>query len=65
MNRLKAIYRSWGIACAGQQVYVPCYRSEWLAKITEARADPGGDRQVNWRPYRDPKLGFRRGGSLK
>src|SRR5467141_445894 len=36
MNRLKAIYRGWGIACAGQQVYAPRYRSEWLAKITEA-----------------------------
>jgi Transposase len=35
-NRLKAIYRSWGIACAGQQVYAPRYRAEWLAKITEA-----------------------------
>jgi len=36
MNRLKAIYRGWGIACAGQQVYAPRYRAEWLAKITEA-----------------------------
>jgi len=36
MNRLKAIYRGWGIACAGQQVYAPRYRTEWLAKITEA-----------------------------
>jgi transposase len=36
MNRLKAIYRSWAIPCAGQQVYAPCYRAEWLAKITEA-----------------------------
>jgi len=36
MNRLKAIYRGWGIACAGQQVYAPRYRVEWLAKITEA-----------------------------
>ena len=35
MNRLKAIYRGWGIACAGQQVYAPRYRAEWLAKITE------------------------------
>ncbi len=35
MNRLKAIYRGWGIACAGQQVYAPRYRVEWLAKITE------------------------------
>lgn len=36
MNRLKALYRSWAIPCAGQHVYAPRYRSEWLAKITEA-----------------------------
>src|ERR1700686_1959067 len=28
MNRLKAIYRGRGIACAGQQVYAPRYRVE-------------------------------------
>src|ERR1700756_5226794 len=39
MNRLKAIYRGWGIACAGQQVYAPRYRAEWLPTITE---DGGG-----------------------
>jgi transposase len=36
MSRLKAIYRSWAIPCAGQQVYAPRYRGEWLAKISEA-----------------------------
>ena len=36
MNRLKALYRSWTIPCAGTQVYAPRYRSEWLSKITEA-----------------------------
>lgn len=36
MNRLKALYHSWGIACAGTQVYAPRHRSEWLSKITEA-----------------------------
>src|ERR1700692_3323631 len=36
MNRLKALYRSWGIPCAGTQVYAPRFRSEWLSKITEA-----------------------------
>src|ERR1700687_3652267 len=35
MNRLKAIYRSWAIPCAGQRVYAPRYRSEWLGNITE------------------------------
>jgi hypothetical protein len=36
MNRLKALYRSWGIPCAGNEVYAPRYRAEWLAKISEA-----------------------------
>jgi transposase len=36
MSRLKAIYRSWAIPCAGQQVYAPRYRAEWLTKISEA-----------------------------
>src|ERR1700686_844464 len=36
MNRLKALYRGWAIPCAGQRVYAPRYRSEWLAKISEA-----------------------------
>jgi transposase len=36
MNRLKALYYSWGIACSGTQVYAPRHRSEWLEKITEA-----------------------------
>src|SRR6516165_6264733 len=33
MNRLKAVYRGWGIACGGSQVYAPRYREEWLHKI--------------------------------
>src|SRR5215467_13584776 len=35
MNRLKALYRSWGIPCAGTEVYAPSHRTEWLRKITE------------------------------
>jgi transposase len=35
MTRLKAIYRGWAIPCAGQQVYAPRHRAEWLAKISE------------------------------
>ena len=35
MNRLKALYRSWAIPCAGEQVYSPRHRTAWLAKITE------------------------------
>ena len=36
MVRLKALYRSWAIPCAGQQVYAPRHRAAWLEKITEA-----------------------------
>jgi transposase len=36
MSRLKAIYRSWAIPCAGRDVYYTRHRSEWLAKIPEA-----------------------------
>jgi transposase len=36
MTRVKALYRSWAIPCAGQQVYAPRHRTEWLEKITEA-----------------------------
>ena len=36
MNRVKAIYRGWGIPCAGQSVYHPPHREEWLGKITQA-----------------------------
>src|ERR1700686_1035252 len=36
MNRLKALYRGWGISCEGATVYAPRHRSEWLGKITEA-----------------------------
>src|SRR3984893_18561543 len=35
MTRVKAIYRSWGIACTGKQVYAPRHRVEWLGKISE------------------------------
>jgi transposase len=36
MNRLKALYRSWGIPCVGNEVYAPRHRSEWLSKVREA-----------------------------
>src|SRR5580700_8248005 len=35
MTRVKAIYRSLGIACTGKQVYAPRHRAEWLGKISE------------------------------
>lgn len=34
-NRLKALFRSWAIACAGEQVYSPRHRQQWLDKISE------------------------------
>ena len=36
MNRLKALYRSWAIPCAGRDVYYTRHRGEWLGKIPEA-----------------------------
>src|SRR5258707_872876 len=36
MKRVKALYRSWGILCGGQQGYAPGHRAEWLNKIGEA-----------------------------
>jgi len=36
MNRLKALYRSWAIPCAGRDVYYRRHRSQWLEKIPEA-----------------------------
>ena len=36
MNRLKALYRSWAIPCAGQKVYSARQRSVWLEKLSEA-----------------------------
>jgi hypothetical protein len=35
MSRIKAVYRSWAIPCAGAAVYRPRHRAEWLAKIVE------------------------------
>jgi transposase len=36
MNRLKALYRSWAIPCAGRDVYYTRRRNQWLGKIPEA-----------------------------
>jgi transposase len=36
MNRIKGLYRSWAIPCAGQKVYSPRYRTVWLEKLTQA-----------------------------
>jgi transposase len=36
MNRLKAVYRSWAIPCAGQTVYAPRHRRAWLEKLVQA-----------------------------
>jgi transposase len=36
MSRLKAVYRSWAIPCAGRDVYYARHRAEWLVKIPHA-----------------------------
>src|SRR5215510_2226410 len=33
MSRLKALYRSWAIPCAGRDVYYTRHRNQWLGKI--------------------------------
>ena len=44
MKRLKALYRSWAIPCAGERVYAPRHREEWLEQDQRTRrAPPGGD----------------------
>ena len=35
MNRIKSVYRSWAIPCAGTSVYSRRRRAEWLAKLVE------------------------------
>jgi hypothetical protein len=42
MNRVKGVYRSWAIPCAGQTVYAPRRRSAWLEKL----AQPGVRRRA-------------------
>jgi transposase len=46
MNRIKALYRSRAIACAGRLTYAPRHRSEWLNKLGE-----GGSRRRAERLY--------------
>jgi hypothetical protein len=36
MNRLKGLYRSWAIPCAGKTVYSAHHRNTWLEKLSEA-----------------------------
>jgi transposase len=35
MTRVKALYRSWAIPCAGRDVYYARHRNQWLDKIQE------------------------------
>ena len=49
MNRLKALYRSWAIPCAGRDVYYTRHRSEWLGKIPRpALAGEPSNSISNW-----------------
>lgn len=36
MSRIKALYRSWAVSCAGERVYSVSYREQWLQQISEA-----------------------------
>jgi transposase len=44
MSRIKALYRSWAIPCAGQRVYSPSHRNQWLEKLPES----GVRRRAEW-----------------
>src|SRR5207302_5323631 len=44
MNRLKGLYRSWAIPCAGQKVYSPRHRNAWLEKLAQV----GVRRRAEW-----------------
>src|SRR2546430_9717863 len=48
MSRVKAIYRSWGIACIGKQAYAPRHRAEGLWKISHLG---GGRRSELYHPH--------------
>jgi len=62
MNRLKAVYRSWAIPCAGRDVYYRRHRAQWLAKIREAACgDERSDSMSSWTCCNT--CGSRRGGS--
>jgi transposase len=59
MNRIKSVYRSWAIPCAGTSVYSRRHRSEWLAKLVEpgvrirggeTASSDSGDRSDSLRP---------------
>jgi integrase len=51
MSRLKAIYRGWGIACAGQQVYAPRYRVEYNRQLAPA-CDAIELPRLSWHSFR-------------
>ena len=40
MARLKAVYRSWAVPCAGRAVYYRRYRAEWLGEDPAPRTSP-------------------------
>ncbi len=44
MNRLKGLYRSWAIPCAGEKVYSARHRKVWLEKLSQA----GVRRRAEW-----------------
>src|SRR5258708_9977393 len=62
MCRLKAVYRSCAIPCAGRDVYYTRHRAEWLGKIKEARGRRRAGRlyhQLDMRPDLRPQPGPR------
>ena len=62
MNRLKAVYRSWAIPCAGRDVYYRRHRAQWLAKIREAGVRRRAERLYEQLDMLQP-CGSKRGGN--
>lgn len=56
MNRIKGVYRSWGIPCSGRAVYSSSHRDDWLAKLphpgVRRRADRLYEQLDDLRPLR-------------
>ena len=49
MSRLKAVYRSWAIPCAGRDVYYTRHRAEWLGRSRKpASVAAPNDSTSNW-----------------
>jgi hypothetical protein len=66
MNRLKALYPSWGLAGSGTQVYAPRHRAEWLSKEAGVHRRLPTTNSTGCRRYASPcaRISWRRAGNI-